>query len=204
MSIFTLIVLAFAMSLDSFAVSLSQGLTLKRPNFWQALKIGGFFGVVEGIVALIGWLIGYVTSQWIEQWDHWVAFILLSGLGIKILYETFASTEDSTTAHTTENELSPSNNIQVTKSNHPFWLMLTALGTSIDAMTIGVSLAFLTVNIWLASLLIGLATTIMATTGILLGRILGEKIGRTAEIFGGSILIIMGSFILIDHLNLLA
>lgn len=202
MSIFTLIVLAFAMSLDSFAVSLSQGLTLKRPNFWQALKIGGFFGVVEGIVALIGWLIGYVTSQWIEQWDHWIAFILLVGLGLKILYEAFCSTEDSITPHT-EHELS-SNHTASTKSNRPFLLMLTAIGTSIDAMTIGVSLAFLTVNIWLASLLIGLATTIMATTGILLGRILGEKIGRTAEIFGGSILIIMGSFILIDHLNLLA
>lgn len=202
MSLLTLITLAFAMSMDSFAVALSQGTTLQRPSYWQALKIGAIFGIVEGITPIIGWMIGHIATQWVEQWDHWIAFILLVGLGLKILYEAFCSTEDSITPHT-EHELS-SNHTASTKSNRPLLLMLTAIGTSIDAMTIGVSLAFLTVNIWLASLLIGLATTIMATTGILLGRILGEKIGRTAEIFGGSILIIMGSFILIDHLNLLA
>lgn len=190
MTLITLIFLAFAMSMDAFAVALAKGAILQRPSFVQALKIGGLFGLIEGITPLVGWLIGTVAHQWIEQIDHWIAFILLVGLGLKALYDAFFGEDDEQQ----ENET-------LTKQSR--WLLvLTAIGTSLDAMTVGITLAFLTVNIVLASLFIGLATTIMATSGILLGRLLGEKIGKSAEVFGGIVLIIIGSSILIEHLKL--
>lgn len=195
MSLLALITLAFAMSMDSFAVALSQGTTLQRPSYWQALKIGAIFGIVEGITPIIGWMIGHIATQWVEQWDHWIAFILLTGLGFKILYEVYVP--EKSTEHqqpsSTSNETNTKQSIGL--------LIVTAIGTSIDAMAIGLSLAFLTVNIWLASLMIGIATTIMATSGILLGHLLGTKIGRSAEIFGGTVLIIIGTSILADHLH---
>lgn len=195
MSLLTLITLAFAMSMDSFAVALSQGTTLQRPSYWQALKIGAIFGIVEGITPIIGWMIGHIATQWVEQWDHWIAFILLTGLGFKILYEVYVP--EKSTEHqqpsSTSNETNTKQSIGL--------LIVTAIGTSIDAMAIGLSLAFLTVNIWLAALMIGIATTIMATSGILLGHLLGSKIGRSAEIFGGTVLIIIGTSILADHLH---
>lgn len=190
MTLIALIFLAFAMSMDAFAVALAKGAMLQRPTLIQALKIGGLFGLIEGITPLVGWLIGTVAHQWIEQIDHWIAFILLVGLGLKALYDAFFGENDE-----------QQENTSLTKQSR--WLLvLTAIGTSLDAMTVGITLAFLTVNIVLASLFIGLATTIMATSGILLGRLLGEKIGKSAEVFGGIVLIIIGSSILIEHLKL--
>lgn len=201
MSLFTLITLAFAMSMDSFTVALSQGTKLQRPSYWQAIKIGLLFGMVEGITPLIGWIIGNITSKWIEQLDHWIAFILLSGLGLKILHEAFSHRPDEE-PHDEKNKSKTQKNVEHTKVKTSIWvLIMTAIGTSIDAMAIGLSLAFLTVNIWLAALMIGIATTIMATSGILLGHLLGSKIGRSAEIFGGTVLIIIGTSILADHLH---
>lgn len=203
MSLLALIILAFAMSMDSFAVALSQGTTLQRPSYWQAIKIGAIFGIVEGITPIIGWIIGHIATQWIAQWDHWIAFILLTGLGLKILYESYRPTaEPQADNNHYENGIEHDKTEPTQRSKQSIWLLImTAIGTSIDAMAIGLSLAFLTVNIWLAALMIGIATTIMATSGILLGHLLGTKIGRSAEIFGGTVLIIIGTSILADHLH---
>lgn len=204
MSIFTLITLAFAMSMDSFVVALSQGTTLKRPTYQQAMKIGLLFGVVEGLTPLIGWVIGRITSQWIQEFDHWIAFILLTGLGLKILHEALSKSTnyEQNTQENADNLNHETQNEAQSYTRKSIWvLIITAIGTSIDAMAVGVSLAFLTVNIWLASLMIGIATTIMASSGIILGHLLGTKIGRSAEIFGGTVLIVIGTSILAEHMH---
>ena len=185
-----LLLLAFSMSTDAFSVAISKGVSLKNPRFTDALKMGIIFGAIEAITPIIGWLIGhsansFVEASLIEAWDHWIAFTILFGLGLHMLYEGFKPTNEKAEA----------------PSKHSFFkLALTAFGTSIDAMAIGVSLAFIEVNILLAASLIGLATTIMVTIGVMLGKALGSLIGHKAEIFGGLMLIAIGGWILSSHL----
>lgn len=187
MNIITLTALSFSMSMDAFAVAISRGVSLQKPSFVQALKIGLVFGFVEALTPLLGYFLGVLTKDFVENFDHWLAFVLLSALGLHLIYEALAGKDD-----------------EQKTSNNTWVLILTAFATSIDAMVIGMSLAFLSVNIWLACFLIGLATTIMATTGVYLGNKLGEKIGQRAEIMGGVVLIGIGSFILLTHLGVLS
>lgn len=183
-----MIILAFGMSMDAFAAAIGKGASLHRPPFKEALRTGLIFGVIEAITPLIGWGIGLAASQFIMSWDHWVAFTLLFILGARMIIEGFRKESG-------EPEAAP--------SRHGFWLLVTtAIATSLDAMAVGVGLAFLQVNIIVTALAIGAATTVMATTGMLLGRLLGAKIGKWAEIFGGVVLIAIGSSILVEHLGL--
>ncbi|MDO4223848.1 MAG: manganese efflux pump MntP family protein [Acinetobacter sp.] len=188
MSFFALLVLAFAMSMDAFAVAIAKGVILGKVSIWRALRIGILFGLIEGITPLIGWGLGKLAHQWIEQWDHWLAFALLLGLGLKVCYESLQH-DDSPTS-------------QPTTSPKFYLLILTAIGTSLDAMTVGVSLAFLDVSILLATLMIGLATCVMVSSGVMLGHSMRQNCGKYAEFLGGIVLIVIGSFILIDHLYL--
>lgn len=191
MSFISLLILAFAMSMDAFAVAIAKGALLNhRPTLWQALRMGLLFGIIEGLTPFIGWGLGKLTHQWIEQWDHWIAFCLLFGLGLKVIYEHFSERPEIKTLETEAPE-------QHKKTW--FMLILTAIGTSLDAMTVGVSLAFLEANIALAMLMIGLATTLMVSLGILIGQRVGEKFGKYAELLGGLVLMIIGSFILYSH-----
>ena len=155
MSIFALILLAFAMSTDAFAAAIGKGVKIKNPRFSFAIKVGFTFGLIEAITPVIGWIIGHAASSYVEAWDHWIALIIL--------------------------------------------LCVTAFGTSIDAMAVGASLAFVDVNIMTASGLIGLATFLMVTTGIMLGSLMGSLIGKRAETFGGVILISVGMWIFTTH-----
>ena len=189
MSIFALILIAFAMSSDAFAASISKGAQLKSPRILNALKMGLIFGVIEGITPIIGWAIGSAGSSYVQEIDHWIAFILLFSLGLHMLYVSFQTEE-------TEISLSPTSKKRALAAT-----MLTALGTSIDAMTVGVTFAFLDVNIIIAAVLIGLATALMVTIGSLLGTWLGALVGKRAEAFGGIILIIIGSWTLYSHLS---
>lgn len=185
-----MIILAFGMSMDAFAAAIGKGASLHRPPFKEALRTGLIFGAVETITPIIGWAIGLAASQFIMNWDHWVAFTLLFVLGARMIVGGFRKESD-------EPEAAP--------SRHGFWLLVTtAIATSLDAMAVGVGLALLQVNIIVTALAIGAATTIMATTGMLLGRFLGAKIGKWAEIFGGVVLIGIGSSILVEHLGLLS
>ncbi|ANR78539.1 hypothetical protein BBB57_09860 [Kosakonia sacchari] len=189
MSFYAITILAFGMSMDSFAAAIGKGATLKRPPMSEALRTGLIFGVVEAITPIIGWAAGLAASQYIMQWDHWIAFVLLFALGMRMMKEGLSKTTDA------EAEA---------PRRHGFWLLVTtAIATSLDAMAIGVGLAFLNVNIVTTALMIGLATTIMATTGMLLGRFLGTAIGKWAEVLGGVVLISIGSSILVEHLGLL-
>lgn len=187
MGIYAIIILAFGMSMDGFAVSIGKGATLNRPPFREAIRIGVIFGAVEAITPVVGWAAGITASQYIVQWDHWIAFLLLMILGLRMVWAGLLKKEDV-------NKASP--------KRHGFAILITtAIATSIDAMAVSVGLAFLDNNITLTALLIGLATTLMVTIGMILGRYLGVAIGRWAEVFGGVILVGIGSSILIEHLS---
>lgn len=193
MSPFSLLVMSMSMSADAFAVSISKGTEMKSPNVIKALQIGLLFGVIEALTPIIGWFIGLVASGLIESIDHWIAFIILSLVGGKMIYEGFKSNFSN---HKTES-------LNKEKADFKFsqlsLLVLTAIGTSIDAMAVGVSLAFMEVNIWFAAIAIGTATTAMVFVGIMAGHYLGAKVGKSAEALGGLALILIGTHILLSH-----
>ncbi len=185
MSLIALIILAFGMSMDAFSVAIAKGTAARGMSMTKAIKHGLVFGVVEAIAPVIGWLMGKVAHQWMESVDHWIGFVLLMILGIRCIYEAIWGGDDDDASDTRTG----------------VWLFITAIATSIDAMVVGVSLAFLEVNIITAALMIGLATTVMATTGLYLGRRLGERFGKGAMIAGGMMLMVIGSSILYNHLT---
>ncbi|KTG21448.1 hypothetical protein AUR67_07125 [Pseudoalteromonas sp. XI10] len=186
MNIITLSVLSLAMSTDAFAASITKGSTLKNPRVLSAVKLGLLFGCIEAIAPIVGWLIGSAGADYVEAFDHWVAFVLLVGLGVHMLLESRKDSDN-------EEELAPN-----TKRSF-IATLLTAVGTSIDAMTVGISLAFMKVNIYLAAAMIGLATTIMVTIGALLGTVMSGWVGKKAEAIGGVALIFIGCGILYSH-----
>ncbi len=182
-------ILAFSMSADAFAVAVSKGVCTPHPRVRDAIKTGAIFGIIEGITPIIGWVAGLAASRYIQAIDHWIAFVILGIVGGKLLYEAiFPGAEEVC-------ETPAKSGIGLT--------ILTAIGTSIDALAVGVTLAFLPVNIWLTAAAIGTATFIMATLGILLGHYIGTKAGRWAEALGGLALIGIGTHILLTHLGML-
>lgn len=178
------------MSTDAFAAAIGKGATLHKPHFREALKTGLIFGVIEGITPLVGWALGKAAAIYVTEWDHWIAFVLLFVLGARMIYAGF-STPDA------PEEEKP--------NSHSFWVLaITGFATSIDAMAVGAGLAFVNVNIVSTSITIGLATMLMVTIGVMLGRVIGAKVGKRAEALGGLILIGIGSVILVEHLGLAA
>lgn len=190
MNIVALTALSFSMSMDAFTASIVRGSSDKTlapqglQRFLQALKIGLIFGLVEALCPIFGYFVGVLAQNAVQAYDHWVSFILLSGLGLHLIYETLTD-----------------NTQTIEKPTSLAKTILIAFATSIDAMVVGVSLAFLNVNIWLAGLMIGGCTTIMTTIGVYLGAKLSEKLGNKAQILGGVVLILIGVFILISHLT---
>jgi manganese efflux pump family protein len=179
--------LAFAMSTDAFAAALGKGAILRRPNLFEALKAGIIFGVIEALTPLIGWLLGKAAAQYVSAWDHWIAFTLLSVLGVRMVVNGLANRTEETKPE-----------------SHAFWLLaVTGFATSIDAMAVGAGLAFVDVNIYLTAAAIGFATMIMVTIGVMLGRVIGHVAGKRAEAGGGVVLIGIGAAILVEHLQLL-
>jgi putative Mn2+ efflux pump MntP len=186
--ILTLSALGLSLSVDAFAAAIGKGATSDRPRFGQALRIGAVFGLAEAISPAIGWLIGRALSSWVMAVSDWVAFALLAAVGGHMLWMAWRGGGDDTA----ESEESR-------KKAGGIRLMLTAVATSIDAMAVGVSLAVLNVGIVSACIVIGLVTTVIATTGVLVGRHAGEKLGPLAEVLGGIVLIGIGAMILVQH-----
>ncbi|WP_127959770.1 manganese efflux pump MntP [Serratia microhaemolytica] len=191
MNLSATVILAFGMSMDAFAASIGKGAALHQPRLREALRTGVIFGVIEAITPLIGWSAGLLASQYIMDWDHWIAFTLLFILGARMISEGLKN--------------KPEAEEEQKIRRHGFWLLVTtAIATSLDAMAVGVGLAFLQVNIMHTAMAIGLATMIMTTLGIMLGRYIGPLLGKRAELLGGVVLIGIGINILFDHLGLLA
>jgi len=187
MNLLSVIAIAFAMSTDAFAAAVAKGAALQRPSLREALRTGAIFGVIEAVTPLIGWLVGSAAAKYASEWDHWIAFTLLAGLGARMVWVGFRSDGSDADAR---------------PDSHSFWILaLTGLATSIDALAVGVGLAFIDVQIGWVAAAIGTATFLMVTIGVMLGRVLGAVAGKRAEIVGGLLLIGIGTAIVIEHLS---
>ena len=179
-----ILLIGLAMSTDAFAAAVGKGAGMRKPRFSEALRVGLIFGAIEAVTPAIGWLMGRAAASYVEGWDHWIALALLSVLGLHMIREGLS--KDDAEA--------------ILPERHGFWrLAITAFATSIDAMAVGLGLAFLDVNIVVVALVIGACTLLMVTIGIMLGHALGRLVGKRAEIAGGLILIAVGIAIAYEH-----
>jgi len=187
MNLLSVVAIAFAMSTDAFAAAIAKGAALQRPSWREALRTAAIFGVIEAITPLVGWLIGSAAAKYASEWDHWIAFTLLAGLGARMTWVGFRS---------------DASDIDERPQSHSFWILaLTGLATSIDALAVGVGLAFVDVHIGWVAAAIGSATFVMVAIGVMVGRVVGAVAGKRAEIVGGLLLIGIGAAIVFEHLG---
>ena len=183
MSIIELLILALGLSMDAFAVSICKGLSVPKLQAKHCLICGVYFGGFQALMPLIGWALGIRFQSLITNIDHWIAFVLLAVIGANMIKESFSKEEECPDA------------------SFGFKTMLTlAVATSIDALAVGVTFAFLDVNIIPAVLLIGLTTFVCSAVGVKIGNVFGNRFQSKAEFFGGLVLIAIGLKILIEHL----
>ena len=187
MGIVSIFLTAFALSMDAFAVSVTKGITLKKINYSIATKIAFFFGLFQGVMPLIGWSLGIRFESYIKSFDHWIALFLLSFIGIKMIFD--AKEDDG------NNNSSKLDNKE---------LILLSIATSIDALAVGVSFAFLSINIIPICLAIGIITFLMCFMGVLIGKKIGNVFKSYAQMIGGLILILIGINILNEHTGIIS
>ena len=178
-----LLIIAIGLAMDAFAVSIGKGLSVRSICPRHALSVGLWFGGFQALMPLVGFLVGISFASLVTDIDHWIAFLLLAIIGFNMIREAMHG----------DNEEDP-------KPDFSFMNMLTlAIATSIDALAVGVSFAFLGVNIWWAIAVIGVVTMLLSMLGLKVGNIFGCKYKSKAEIAGGIILILIGLKILIEH-----
>ena len=185
MEIFEIILIGLGLGMDAFAVAICKGLAMKKMNWNKAIVIGIYFGFFQAIMPGVGYLLGMNFQNVIISIDHWIAFFLLGSIGINMIKEAYSREK---------NDFDDCIDIKI--------MIILAVATSIDALAIGVTFAFLQVNIVLSIVLIGLIAFFLSVIGVRLGNLFGNKFKIQAEIFGGIILIFMGVKILIEHLRL--
>jgi len=189
MTFIELFFLAVGLSMDTFAVAICAGLTMTQAVLQKSLVIGLYFGAFQAAMPLIGYSIGTQFADKILAYDHWIAFALLCFLGGKMIAGSFKKGGYSGGERPDEKEFSPS----------PARMLPLALATSIDALAVGVSFAFLRVNIVPAVLFIGITTLIISMFGVKIGQIFGTRHKSKAEFVGGVILVLIGLKILLEH-----
>lgn len=185
MDILSIIMIALGLSMDAFSVSITEGIILKQPRLSQSLKIGLFFGGFQFLMPLIGYLLGSAFAKYITAFDHYIAFVLLSFIGGKMIYDAVSEKEEKGEI---KNPLSFNT------------LLILAVATSIDALAVGVTFATVATPILFASALIGIITYAISVSGVYIGSKCGNLLGNKAEILGGIVLIGIGAKILIEHL----
>lgn len=186
MSLLTLFITAVGLSMDAFAVAICKGLAMKKLSWKKALIIGLWFGGFQALMPTIGYLLGTRFESYVTAIDHWIAFVLLALIGANMVKESFSKEEES------------SNDSVDFKT-----MFLLAIATSIDALAVGVTYAFLQVRIVPAVSFIGVITFTLSIVGVKIGNVFGLKYKSKAELTGGIILIVMGIKILLEHLGLL-
>ena len=201
MSFGALLLVGLAMSADAFAAAISKGALLRAPGLLTALRIGLIFAVIETVTPLVGWFIGRTALSFISAWDHWVAFTLLGALGLNMLRQAIWCCDDNEKGRSDKAAGSHADDHDEREKQMDISLLLLAFATSVDAMAMGVSLSMLSVSIVAAASVIGSCTLVMATLGVLLGKLLGRCGGRLIEALGGLLLIGMGGSILLQHLS---
>ena len=189
MELSVLILVAVGLSMDAFAVAVCKGLCMPKINRTYTFLIGLFFGGFQALMPLIGWILGKQFESYITDYDHWIAFVLLALIGGNMVYEAVKNEDDE--------EACPVIRVNIKE------LFLLAVATSIDALAVGVTFAFLKANIWVSILLIGCITFIISIAGVLIGHKFGSKFKQKAELAGGIILIMIGLKILLEHLGVL-
>ena len=184
MGFIEIVIIGVGLAMDAFAVSVCKGLSTRKLEWKHALICGGYFGAFQGLMPLIGYILGVQFKNKIENIDHWIAFILLGLLGINMIKESVCEKD--------EGECS------VVRLSYPK-LTVQAVATSIDAFAVGISLALLSINIFYAAGVIGAIAFLFALTGGSLGKIAGEAVKKQAGVLGGIILILIGVKILVEH-----
>lgn len=185
MSLAELFIIAVGLSMDAFAVSVCKGLSVKKAELRNALCVGAYFGGFQALMPLIGYLLGTQFQALITSVDHWVAFVLLALIGGNMIRESFGEEEQLDACFT------------------PKAMLPLAVATSIDALAMGVTFAFLRVNIVFAVIFIGVTTFALSAAGLKIGNIFGARFKTLAERFGGTVLVLMGVKILLEHLGVL-
>lgn len=176
--------IAVGLAMDAFAVSVAAGIQLTKLKSHHVLRLALSFGLFQFLMPVLGWLAGRGLSKWLQAVDHWVAFGLLAVIGGKMLWESFRAADDPDRDPT-----------------RGWTLLILSVATSVDALAVGLSLAFLEVSIWVPSLVIGVVAAVLSALGAVFGSRLGRRFGVWAERLGGVVLIAIGVKILVDHLT---
>lgn len=182
MQFYELLIIAVSLAMDAFAVSICKGLSTGRPRLRHCLTCGLYFGGFQGLMPLVGWLLGVQFQGMIVAIDHWIAFALLGIIGFNMVREALGGDEE-----------------HMDNSFGPRAMLPLAVATSIDALAVGVTFAFLQVDIIWAVVLIGVITFALSAVGVKVGAIFGGKFRAKAELAGGVVLILMGLKILLEH-----
>jgi len=186
-----LFLLGIGLAMDAFAVSVCKGLGMRRLNKKQTLIIGLYFGGFQALMPLIGWLLGSQFQKYITSIDHWIAFILLSFIGGKMMIEAIREWNEEETVDVMDAPLDHKN------------MLVLAVATSIDALAVGITFAFLDTPIIEAITIIGITTMVISIIGVVVGNFFGSRYKSKAEFIGGLILVLLGLKILLEHLGIL-
>ena len=198
MSLIELFILAVGLSMDAFAVAICKGLSLRKVSLKECTKVGLYFGGFQAGMPLIGYFLGVQFKDYITSIDHWIAFILLSFIGINMIREAMDKDEDESIVNLAEAAVGEEEVNELGFKN----MVMLAIATSIDALAVGVTFAFLQVDIVPAVLFIGIVTFALSAIGVKIGNVFGTKYKSKAEAAGGIILILIGLKILFEHLGL--
>lgn len=185
MGIEIIIAIAFGLALDAFAVSIACSVILQRVSARQVFRLAFHFGLFQALMPILGWLAGRTMYQYISLWDHWLAFLLLTAVGGKAIISALRGTDCVE---------------RISDPTKGFCLLTLSIATSIDALAVGLSFAFLEIQVWYASAIIGLVTFVLTVVGMIGGSGLGLRFGKRMEIVGGVVLIAIGFKILLEHL----
>ena len=187
MGIVEIIFIAIGLAMDAFAVSVCKGLSMKKMSWKKAIIIALYFGIFQALMPVIGYALGIGFEESIKFIDHWIAFGLLAFIGGNMIKEALSKDEDDNQNHDVNFKT----------------MVVLAVATSIDALAVGVTFAFLNVNLILAISIIGVLTFIISLLGVKIGNVFGDKFEKKAELAGGIILILIGLKILLEHLGIL-
>lgn len=187
MGIIEILLLGISLSMDAFAVSICKGLSMKKINWKKAVIIGVYFGIFQALMPTIGYFLGSAFESFVTSIDHWIAFILLTLIGGNMIKEAFGKDEKENCNDSVDFKT----------------MIVLAIATSIDALAVGITFAFLDVNLPLAVSIIGLTTFIISLIGVKIGNKFGNKYEQKAQIVGGVVLLLIGLKILLEHLGII-
>lgn len=183
MSILSIVLIAVALAMDAFGVSISSGIAIAKMRIRHALVIASFFGIFQGVMPLLGWSAGQGVKVYVATWDHWIAFFLLVAIGVKMIYEAFKTKGIE----------------KRFDALYIYVLFVLAIATSIDALAVGLTLSLVDMSIMYPVLIIGAVTFIMSFVGTYIGAFFGHLFENKVEILAGLLLIGIGVKILIQH-----